>query len=771
MTAARSLTSGVSGMLNNQLSMDVIANNLANVNTPGFKGSRVSFESSLVQSLFNGAAPGVNVGGQNPRQVGLGVNTASIDIDMSQGALETTGRELDLAIQGEGFFELSDGTRPFYTRVGNLGIDADSTLIHLGTGYRLIGNTYNLDVNPDGTQSIASIGVPLSVPLGEAFPPKRTEEIEFQGNLSSLTNAMRGNSLQSVYQLTDNLTGAAATEDTAFTELETFKNTTGGPDDTVTMYMYGTKANGEAYGASFEIHPWRTPTGADPRGSVGELISAMNGGMVHGNERFGTVRLENGNLIVEAVGTGEGFSLFLGEGDAVSSPIGQTRDLNVAAGGTGLDGSVIGFDGTTNVSPAAGVYTLSTANDDHPGLLNPTFTLPAVDYSAQADRQMRISVRKNGEEIGSITFNGGDFTAAGANVFTLSGMPHVALDDTITYDFSGNLDLTNGGALPGATLTFATNVVDDYNAGNLTADLDADTIPDMFEEDSIIDTNAWQYEQSTNNNFNWYRSRLVPEVVSSSIEVFDSQGGRHTLETRFFRIGTKTEPGSDAKINSWDMMIDIPFGEGTIVDDLVTGMEFDNEGRFTGAIGTTIHNTTLDSTQHVGNPASRTIQVDWNTTGPTDPATMLMRLGDNNSYTGLTSFGSASTASSVDQDGYTNGKLDSLSVNAEGDLTALYTNGISRKLAQISLVTFRNPGGLSAAEGNLFQQTTNSGNATRRVPGNNAGFVSSGALEGANVDIAVEFSRLITAQRGFQVAARVIQTTDQILEELANLTR
>ena len=771
MTAARSLTSGVSGMLNNQLSMDVIANNLANVNTPGFKGSRVSFESSLVQSIFNGAAPGVNIGGQNPRQVGLGVSTASIDVDMSQGALETTGRELDLSIQGEGFFELTDGTRPFYTRVGNLGIDADSTLIHLGTGYRLIGNTYNLDVNPDGTQSVASIGVPLSAPLGEAFPPKRTEEVDFQGNLSSTTSALRGNSLQSVYQLTNSLFGAPATEDTPLSELEIFNNTTGGTDDTITMYMYGTKANGEAYGASFDIHPWRTPTATDSRGSVSELISAMNAGMAHGNERFGTVRLENGNFIVEAVGSGEGFSMFLGEGDAVSTPIGQTRELNVLGGSTGLDGTVVGFDGTTTVSPASGNYTLSSANDDHPGLLNPTFTLPAVDYSTQANRQMRISVRRNGEEIGSINLNGANFTAAGSNVFTLAGLPHVSLDDSITYEFSGNLDLTNGGALPGATITFDTNVIDDYNAGNLTADLDADSIPDMFEEDSTIDTNAWQYEQTTNANFDWYRSRLVPEVVSSSIEVFDSQGGRHTLETRFFRIGTKTEAGSAAKINSWDMMIDIPFGEGTMVDDLVTGMEFDNEGRFTGSIGTTIHNTTLDSTLHVGNPASRTIQVDWNTTGPTDPATILMRLGDNNSYTGLTSFGSTSTASSVDQDGYSDGKLDSLSVSAEGDLTALYTNGISRKLAQISLVTFRNPGGLSATEGNLFQQTTNSGNATRRIAGNNSGFISSGAIEGANVDIAVEFSRLITAQRGFQVAARVIQTTDQILEELANLTR
>ena len=85
--------------------------------------------------------------------------------------------------------------------------------------------------------------------------------------------------------------------------------------------------------------------------------------------------------------------------------------------------------------------------------------------------------------------------------------------------------------------------------------------------------------------------------------------------------------------------------------------------------------------------------------------------------------------------------------------------------------TFRNPEGLVAVEGNLWQQSTNSGNPTRRVPGQNAGFISAGALEGSNVDIATEFSRMIVAQRGFQTNARVIQTTDEMLEELANLLR
>ena len=104
-------------------------------------------------------------------------------------------------------------------------------------------------------------------------------------------------------------------------------------------------------------------------------------------------------------------------------------------------------------------------------------------------------------------------------------------------------------------------------------------------------------------------------------------------------------------------------------------------------------------------------------------------------------------------------------------LLRLYTNGVSHQLAEMSLSVFRNPSGLQAVEGNLFAQSTSSGNPIRREPGQNAGFVTSGALEGGNVDVATEFSRMIIAQRGFQMSARVIQTSNDMLEELSNLLR
>src|SRR5690554_5294604 len=103
----RSLYSGVSGMKSFQTKMDVIANNIANVNTTAFKSSRARFQDMLSQTLSSAQEPGENIGGVNPRQVGLDVKVGSIDAMMENGALQPTNRELDFAIEGNGFFAVS----------------------------------------------------------------------------------------------------------------------------------------------------------------------------------------------------------------------------------------------------------------------------------------------------------------------------------------------------------------------------------------------------------------------------------------------------------------------------------------------------------------------------------------------------------------------------------------------------------------------------------------------------------------------------------------
>lgn len=154
----RSLFTGVTGLRQHQTRMDVVSNNIANVNTTGFKKGRVLFSDLFSQTLRHAQQAFDGVGGLNPMQVGHGVQLASIDTLMEQGAMEMTGKNTDLAIEGNGFFVVSDGkSKKFYTRDGNLAINPNYDLVNSGTGYKVLGwlstqnpVTGNLEMTDDG---------------------------------------------------------------------------------------------------------------------------------------------------------------------------------------------------------------------------------------------------------------------------------------------------------------------------------------------------------------------------------------------------------------------------------------------------------------------------------------------------------------------------------------------------------------------------------------------------------------------------------------------
>jgi flagellar hook protein FlgE len=133
----RSLYSGISGMKVNQTKLDVIGNNIANVGTTSFKSARVRFQDMLSQNVSLALGPGLNQGGVNPRQVGLGVQMAGIDTMVSQGMMQPTGRNLDVAVDGEGYFVVGNGQVPATNADGIIkgdGVvtDADGNIIPNG---------------------------------------------------------------------------------------------------------------------------------------------------------------------------------------------------------------------------------------------------------------------------------------------------------------------------------------------------------------------------------------------------------------------------------------------------------------------------------------------------------------------------------------------------------------------------------------------------------------------------------------------------------------
>lgn len=156
----RSMYSGISGMKGFQNKLDVIGNNIANVNTFGFKKGRVTFKDMVSQQISGASAAAGGLGGTNPKQVGLGSQISSIDTIHTQGSLQTTARPLDLGISGDGFFVLKKGNDTVYTRSGNFYLDATGNVVN-SDGYYLQGAGGNINI-PSTAESF-SIGADGSI--------------------------------------------------------------------------------------------------------------------------------------------------------------------------------------------------------------------------------------------------------------------------------------------------------------------------------------------------------------------------------------------------------------------------------------------------------------------------------------------------------------------------------------------------------------------------------------------------------------------------------
>jgi len=177
----RSLYSGISGLRSHQTMLDVTGNNIANVNTTGFKASAVQFQDSLSQLVRNSTLPQTSSGGSNPAQVGLGVQVAAISTNFAQGAAQSTGVPTDLMIAGDGFFVVRSGSETRYTRNGGFSFDADARLV-TADGALVQGWTAQNGVIRPG-QGVGDITLPVDATL----PATATNAAAVTGNLPAET--------------------------------------------------------------------------------------------------------------------------------------------------------------------------------------------------------------------------------------------------------------------------------------------------------------------------------------------------------------------------------------------------------------------------------------------------------------------------------------------------------------------------------------------------------------------------------------------------------
>ncbi len=219
---------------------------------------------------------------------------------------------------------------------------------------------------------------------------------------------------------------------------------------------------------------------------------------------------------------------------------------------------------------------------------------------------------------------------------------------------------------------------------------------------------------------------------STAVSVYDSLGNSHTLQTYYVKTAAST----------WEVYASLD--GGTAFSPTPSTMSFDSSGVLTA-----------------GSPM--TIPAQPLTTGAAP-------LGFPIDFTGTTQFGSAFSVNTLNQDGYTSGRLAGFSIGADGMVMGRYTNGQSAVLGQVVLANFANPNGLQPLGNNMWAETATSGNPLVGVPSSGSlGVLQSSAVEDSNVDLTAELVNMITAQRVYQANAQTIKAQDAVLQTLVNL--
>ena len=256
----RSLYSGVSGLKNHQNRMDVVGNNISNVNTTGFKSSRVTFSDTLSQTLSGAASPQGNLGGINPKQIGLGSALSAIDTLFTDGSVQSTGVNTDLCLSGSGLFIVKNGDAMYYTRNGNFKFDKDGYYVN-SDGMKVAGWMAN------GSGTITTSGTPgtICIPAGKTMAATATTRATFSKNLDAGTKGFNISSMLVTYSdgTTESVTsynptkvdaGLSITLDDGRTYMTTqnFTYTTG---DTLTNHeVWTSKVQSITVGTAGDVH-------------------------------------------------------------------------------------------------------------------------------------------------------------------------------------------------------------------------------------------------------------------------------------------------------------------------------------------------------------------------------------------------------------------------------------------------------------------------------------------------------------------------------------
>lgn len=364
-------------------------------------------------------------------------------------------------------------------------------------------------------------------------------------------------------------------------------------------------------------------------------------------------------------------------------------------------------------------------------------------------------------------------------LFTSSG-ESLGLDATAILEFSGSVGGTD---VPGtATVPAATSTLDDLRTAIVNyLGYDSATAADIAQHVASFDTNSGKLqitgEKGEPNGIDFLKFEVVGAgaydkfydyfeydtvqkadggTLVTSQTIYDAQGNGHTLQYNFEM--------DEANDNVWKLTMTTPNEDATISFNETTGntvyLNFNGDGSF--------NYLSSASGQRIAE-----LSMNYDTGSGAGVITdMEMNLGSAGRFDGIYISADEGGISTTKQDGYATGMLESTLFNSAGEIIGYYTNGQVATIAQIAMATFTNVGGLFKVGDTIFQDTSNSGEASIGKPGTGfRGEIAASTLENSNVDLSSEFVNMITTQRGFQANSRVITTSDEMLQELMSLKR
>lgn len=789
----RSLFTGVSGLRNHQTDLDVVSNNIANINTLGFKVGRVTFKEAISQTLQGPSKPTGTLGGRNAMQIGLGMGIASIDTLFGQGQFQSTGNATDLAIEGDGFFVLSDGSGQFYTRVGSFRFDADGRLV-AADGRAVQGRR----ANADGTIDAGAVIGDIVIPVGLRSEAEATTSVRVAGNLDASRDPV-GNVVESVALLAE----ASSTD-----RLDGLRNGSGvalglADGDTITFVANATETTriGDLHledGSAISLGGATTITLSD--GTTTVAITTLSDGSTLADL---AAAIQGALASVTVAVTSDGALQFTNDGGSaisITASVSGTsafnalaRDVAVAAGGTNFSQRA---DARSEIAVGDGAGEVATVGS----------LAAALEAAFREAAGSGASVAFAGSRF---AFTGGGTTVTGIQVLESGGATAFAsalrlprgtfgpaetissdlfLDTAAREDSLASLRAADGrslGIAAGGTIAFSA-----ARGGTLLAPLSVTVGSDGTASDAAAGTYGGLLDEISSalglasseavsvgtsgqivlsadpgeanalsgvsltvsgapasaGSVAFSETRAAADVESvASVAVFDSLGNQHVVSLRFTK-----DPLAE---NAWRW-------EASVAEPAAITAGRSGTATF-GPGGTLATFATSDGSPVTIDPG----------TGASSPIAVSLDADGDGALSGLSQFAAPGEVLLTAQDGRASGVLESVVVDDRGVVSGVFSNGANVALAQVVLARFTNPGGLVKSRDNAFLASANSGAALIATPGTSAGTIASGALEMSNVDLGQEFTNLIIAQRGFQANARTIATGDEMLAELVNLKR